>query len=81
MCQIISPELVSKIDDRLLSAFNGEKYEINDGDGLHPEVVVESAKFKGMNRVDQHKMVYGALHDLLKSGELHSVNVKTKILE
>ena len=46
------------------------------GDGDHYQAIVTSAAFAGKSRVEQHKMVYGALGDKM-DGTLHALSVKT----
>ncbi len=80
MCQAINQQLVDQMEERLKKAFPGGDYEITDGDdGMHLQVRVTSGDFKDKSLVEQHKMVYTALDDLLKSGELHSINIKTSL--
>ena len=49
------------------------------GDGDHYAVTVKSALFKGITRVQQHKMVYDALKGAM-AAELHALAIKTEIL-
>lgn len=49
------------------------------GDGDHYAVIVKSPAFKGMTRVQQHKMVYDALQGAM-AAELHALAIKTEVL-
>ena len=49
------------------------------GDGDHYAVTVKSHAFKGMTRVQQHKMVYDALQGAM-AAELHALAIKTDVL-
>lgn len=49
------------------------------GDGDHYAVTVKSPAFKGMSRVQQHKMVYDALQGAM-AAELHALAIKTEVL-
>jgi len=49
------------------------------GDGDHYAVTVKSPAFKGMTRVQQHKMVYDALQGAM-AAELHALAIKTEVL-
>ncbi|MBH1989623.1 MAG: BolA family transcriptional regulator [Alphaproteobacteria bacterium] len=49
------------------------------GDGDHYAVTVKSHAFKGMTRVQQHKMVYDALQGAM-AAELHALAIKTEVL-
>ncbi|WP_207476362.1 BolA family protein [Arenibaculum pallidiluteum] len=48
------------------------------GDGDHYAAYVESAAFKGKNRVQQHQMVYAALQGRM-GGELHALALTTSV--
>ena len=45
-------------------------------DGDHYEAFVESAAFKGLSKVKQHQLVYGALKGRM-GGELHALALTT----
>jgi stress-induced morphogen len=78
MCQAINQQLVDQMEERLKKSFPDGDFEITDDEeGMHLQVRVTSGDFKDKSLVEQHKMVYAALDDLLKSGELHSINIKT----
>ena len=47
-------------------------------DGVHLEAHVISKGFEGKTLIEQHRMVYAAVQDLLDSGELHALAIKTR---
>ena len=49
------------------------------GGGDHLEVNVVSAKFSGLNLVQQHHLVYGALKNELRTETIHALALKTSI--
>ncbi len=49
------------------------------GDGDHYAAHVISNSFKGLNRVQQHQMVYRALQGKM-GGELHALSIHTSTL-
>ena len=53
--------------------------EIQDlaGDGNHYSATVSSSKFKGISKIEQHKMVYNSLKGKM-GNELHALMLKTK---
>jgi stress-induced morphogen len=51
------------------------------GAGDHFEARVRAAAFAGKTRIEQHQMVYAPLRDLLASGVLHALALKTEIIE
>lgn len=78
MCQAINQQLVDQMEEKLKKSFPNGQFEITDGeDGMHLQVSIASVEFKDKPLIQQHKMVYAALNELLKSGELHSINIKT----
>lgn len=74
------PIQAEDIEKLILSGFPDAKVVIRDlaGDGDHYEASVSSQAFKGKSRIEQHKMVYTALGDLMTS-KLHALSLKTFI--
>lgn len=72
-------QMICAIEDAVKAQLPDSVIEVTDpmGNGHHFEVTVHSAQFTGHSQVEQHRMVYAALKDLL-AGELHSVVVRTK---
>jgi stress-induced morphogen len=48
------------------------------GGGDHFQVTVQSARFDGLSRIEQHKLVYAALQAPLDDGTIHELRIKTK---
>lgn len=51
--------------------------EINSEDNHHFEAVVVSSVFDGLNLVKRQQLVYKSLGDLITSGKLHALSLKT----
>lgn len=70
-----------KLYSLLKEAFAEAEVTLQDlaGDGDHYSVIVKSPAFKGMTRVQQHKMVYDALQGAMAT-ELHALAIKTEAL-
>lgn len=70
-----------KLYSLLKEAFADAEVTIQDlaGDGDHYSVTVKSPAFKGMTRVQQHKMVYDALQGAM-AAELHALAIKTEVI-
>lgn len=49
-----------------------------DGEDCNSKVLIVSKKFEGLNSLQRHKLVLGALKDHFKSGELHALSLQTK---
>ena len=48
------------------------------GGGDHFEVIVHDASFDGLSRIDQHKLIYAALDEPWKQGNMHELRINTK---
>ena len=46
-------------------------------DGNRLDLLLVSTSFDGLNRVKRQQLVYGLLGDLITSGEIHAVMMKT----
>jgi stress-induced morphogen len=71
-----SPDVVRS---RLLAAFPQAKIEVTDLTGTqdHFQALVVSPSFDGKSRVEQHKMVYAALGELM-DGPIHALALTTR---
>lgn len=67
------------IKARIEAALPGAQVEIRDttGGGDHFEARVVSPTFAGLSMVQQHQQVYAPLQDVLQTGELHALALKT----
>jgi acid stress-induced BolA-like protein IbaG/YrbA len=68
-----------EIEQRIVAALPGAEVEVRDltGTGDHFEARVVAAAFEGLAMLDQHQAVYGPLRDVLDSGALHALALKT----
>jgi BolA protein len=77
---------VTRIEERLRSALAPEELRIHDDSaahrghagarsGGHFNVVIVSRHFVGKSLLQRHRMVYGALQDLLPT-EIHALSIK-----
>ncbi len=73
---MLDPEDIAK---RITSALPGAEVEVRDltGTGDHFEARVVAAAFEGLAMLDQHQAVYAPLRDVLDSGALHALALKT----
>jgi stress-induced morphogen len=74
-----SPEFVRT---RILAAFDGARVEVTDLTGTedHFQALVVAPAFAGRSRVEQHRMVYAALGDLM-TGAIHALALTTRPAE
>ena len=49
-----------------------------DGEDCNSKVIIISEQFEGLNSLQRHKLVLGALKDHFQSGELHALSLQTK---
>lgn len=70
---------IADLKRRIEQGLPGAEVEIRDltGTGDHFEARVVSPSFQGKSLVEQHQQVYAPLQDLLKTGELHALALKT----
>jgi len=50
---------------------------IMSGDGCSTSVTVVSDSFEGQSKLNQQKMVYAALGDLITNGTIHALSIKS----
>ena len=68
----------AEIEELILKSFPDAKVTIDDlrGDGDHYAAQIVSEQFRGLSRVQQHKMVYSAM-DGKMGNELHALALNT----
>jgi stress-induced morphogen len=64
---------------RLLAAFPNAQVDVTDLTGTqdHFQAVVIASAFDGKSRIEQHKLVYAALGDLM-NGAIHALALTTR---
>jgi stress-induced morphogen len=69
---------IADLEAHLRDAFPDAEIQIDDlaGDGDHYRARIVSPAFKGLPRVRQHQLVYGALKGKV-GGELHALALET----
>lgn len=74
------PMSAGELESMIRTALPDAQVEITDlrGDGDHYAAHVVSAAFKGLSRVQQHKMVYDALGGGM-GDELHALALQTAV--
>ena len=76
------PMDATDIDKMIKQALPDAEVEVDDlrGDGDHYAMRVVSSAFKGLNRVQQHQLVYNALGGRMGK-ELHALALQTLVKE
>jgi len=71
--EALEPEHLEIVDD-------SHHHEGHQGDrahgGAHLTVTIVSSRFDGLSLVERHRLVYGAVNDLLKQ-EIHALSMET----
>jgi acid stress-induced BolA-like protein IbaG/YrbA len=77
------PITASEIETLLRDAFPDAQIKVQGDDGSHFAAEVIDASFKGKNRVQQQRAVYGALKGKMdgSNGDLHALALTTKTPE
>lgn len=67
---------------RLQEFYPNSKIEVIDTTGTHDhyDVAVESSRFDGLSRIQQHQQVMACFGPELKTGEVHALSIKTKVI-
>jgi stress-induced morphogen len=69
-----------ELKSRIESALPGSRVSVEDltGGGDHFRAEVESDRFDGLTRIEQHKLVYDVFGDEI-GGPIHALSIKTSI--
>ncbi len=65
------------IEKMILSKMPETTVSAKGDDGVHFEAIVVSSAFDGLNPVKRQQIVYAALGDLISSGQVHALELKT----
>jgi len=67
-----------ELQQRIEAAFPGANVVVEDltGGGDHFRAEVESNRFEGLSRIDQHKLVYDVFGNEV-GGAIHALSIKT----
>ena len=73
------PLSTSEIKRLIVSSIPDAEIELRDlaGDNNHFEATITSSVFKGLSKIEQHKLVYKSLKGKM-GNELHALSINTK---
>tara|TARA_B100001248_G_C27201735_1_gene371616 strand:- start:23 stop:253 length:231 start_codon:yes stop_codon:yes gene_type:complete len=73
------PLAVDEIKKLILDSIPDASIEIKDlmGDNNHYSAVIKSKLFKGLSKIEQHKLVYSSLKGKM-GNELHALSITTE---
>ena len=62
------------------AALPGAAVEVRDeGGGDHLRAIVAAAQFEGLSRLDQHRLVRGAVRERFEDGSIHALSIETSV--
>lgn len=68
------------IKTRIQEVLPDAQIQLSTLDGVHYAATVKSARFQGLKRLEQHRLVMNALKDILETNEVHALALKTEVL-
>tara|TARA_X000001036_G_scaffold429754_1_gene461405 strand:+ start:2759 stop:2989 length:231 start_codon:yes stop_codon:yes gene_type:complete len=70
---------LKEIEQLIISSIPDASIEIKDlmGDNNHYSALIKSKMFKGLSKIDQHKLVYKSLKGKM-GNELHALSITTE---
>ena len=70
---------LAEIQAMIEVALPGAVVEVSDqtGTGDHLEAVVSAPQFEGLSRIEQHRLVKGAVRERMDDGAIHALTLKT----
>ena len=71
---------IEQIKQLITEAIPDASIEIKDlmGDSNHYSAIIKSSTFKGLSKIDQHKLVYKSLKGKM-GNELHALSITTEV--
>jgi stress-induced morphogen len=72
---------LAELKGMIEAALPGATVEVfdEDGGGQHLKAVVSAPQFDGLSRIDQHRLVKGAVRSRFDDGTIHALSVKTEV--
>ncbi len=67
-----------EVKTRIEAAIPGAQAEVNTADEVHFSALVRASAFDGLNRVQQHRLVYDVFDGEL-GGSIHALALKTEV--
>jgi stress-induced morphogen len=70
---------LGEVKEMIELALPGAEVEVVDETGTadHLRAVVRAPQFKGLSRIDQHRLVKAAVQERMDDGSIHALSVKT----
>jgi stress-induced morphogen len=69
---------LTELKSMIEAALPGADVEVLDeGGGDHLRVIVTAPQFDGLSRIDQHRLVRGAVKERFEDGSIHALSIQT----
>ena len=70
---------LDEVRELILTRLPGAEVEVEDetGSGDHLRAVVRAPQFAGLSRIEQHRLVKGAVQERMDDGSIHALSLKT----
>jgi stress-induced morphogen len=68
-----------ELKQRIEAEIPGAEADVTSADNVHFQAHVRASAFDGLNRVQQHRLVYGAFEPGELGGEVHALQLKTEV--
>ncbi len=68
-----------ELKQRIESAIPGAEVDVTSPDNVHFQAHVKAPAFAGLNRLQQHRLVYGAFEPGELGGAVHALQLKTEV--
>lgn len=65
------------IQNKISQALPNAQVMVLGDDGVHFDAIVVSEQFEGVRPVKRQQMVYAAIGELIQTGQLHALGLKT----
>lgn len=71
---------LAELKEMIEQALPGAQVEVLDeGGGDHLRAVVTASQFDGLSRIDQHRLVRGAVKERFDDGTIHALSIETAV--
>ena len=69
---------LTELKSMIEAALPGALVEVLDeGGGVHLRAIVTAPHFDGLSRIDQHRLVRGAVKERFEDGSIHALSIQT----
>lgn len=77
-CRVATAEALKALLGRAFPEATELEVADRTGGGDHFRVALTTSRFNGLSRIDQHRLVYAAVAELLGDGSIHELRIRTR---